>query len=81
MIGRIITASTIPAVKMLPPPLNETLPDLNSGNQPRWALRNPVSPSNLGARMKIPHRPNTMDGTAASRSMTLLNHRDNRFGA
>ena len=40
MIGRIITESTMPAVKMVPPPASDTLPCLNRNIHPRLRLRN-----------------------------------------
>ena len=81
MIGRIITASTTPAVKMVPPPASDTLPCLNRKNQPRVPLRNFATGSSQGASTKMPHRPKMIDGTAASRSMSVLKGRDNRAGA
>ena len=38
MIGRIITASTIPAVKTVPPPDTDALPVAKTNTQPRWSL-------------------------------------------
>ena len=80
-IGRIITESTMPAVKMVPPPASETLPCLNRNNQPRLRLRNAAIGSSLGASTKIPHNPKMIDGTAASRSTIAPNGRASRFGA
>ncbi len=42
MIGRIITASTTPAVKIVPPPASETLPSPNRKNQLRFVVEEPL---------------------------------------
>ncbi len=81
MIGRIITASTTPAVKIVPPPASETLPLANRKNQPRLSLRNVGDRPSHGASTKMPHRPNTIDGTAASRSTRIANGLASRRGA
>src|ERR1700739_4823401 len=81
MIGRIIAESTMPAVKMVPPPARETLPCLNKNSQPRLRLRNAANGSILGASTKIPHNPKMIDGTAASRSTIAANGRASRFCA
>ncbi|CKR22313.1 Uncharacterised protein [Mycobacterium tuberculosis] len=80
-IGRIITDSTMPAVKIVPPPANDTLPCLNRNNQPKLRLRNLAIGSSLGASTKIPHNPKMIDGTAASRSTIAPNGRDSLLGA
>ena len=79
--GRIITASTTPAVKMLPPPASDTLPALNRNNQPRFRLSKVSIGSSCGASTKIPHSPKTIDGTAASRSTIAPKGRDSLAGA
>ena len=71
MIGRIITASTTPAVNMVPPPASDTLPSPKRKNQLRFSLRNRWIGSSQGASTKMPHRPKTIDGTAASRSTRI----------
>src|SRR6201992_2842852 len=81
MMGRTITASTTPAVKILPPPANETLPPLNRNSHSRWWLRNSSIGSICGASTKIPHNPKTIDGTAARRSTSAPNGRDSLAGA
>src|SRR6201996_1483129 len=81
MMGRTITANTTPAVSMLPPPANETLPTLNRNSHPRWRLRSASIGSSCGASTKIPHSPNTIDGTAASRSTIAPNGRASLGGA
>src|SRR5579875_283499 len=81
MIGRIITASTTPAVNTVPPPTNDTLPFLNRNNQPRSRLSNSSNGSSCGASTKIPHSPKMIEGTAASRSIIAPNGRDNCAGA
>ena len=75
MIGKIITASTTPAVNMVPPPASDTLPSPKRKNHFRFSLRNRWIGSILGARTKIPHRPKTIHGTAASRSTRIANGR------
>ena len=81
MIGRIITASTTPAVKIVPPPASDTLPEANRKNQPRFSLKNTVMGFKPGARTNIPHKPKMIDGTAANRSTMTLNGRASRAGA
>src|ERR1700739_1684513 len=81
MIGRIIAESTMPAVKMVPPPARETLPCLNKNSHPRLRFRNAANGWIFGASTKIPHSPKMIDGTAASRSTIAANGRASRFGA
>ena len=50
MIGRIITASTMPAVKIVPPPAIEPLPVANSGNQPRFSFSHTATGLIAGAK-------------------------------
>ena len=76
-----MTARTIAAVKMFPPPDSETFPSANNGNHPRLSLRNLAIGWSFGARTKMPHSPKTMDGTAASRSMTEPKTRETLRGA
>ena len=81
MIGSTITASTTPAVKMLPPPASDTSPALNGKNQSNlWFSADSIGAS-CGARTKIPQSPNTIDGTAASKSTIAPKRRDNLAGA
>ena len=49
MIGRIITASTMPAVKIVPPPATDAVPVLNRNSQPRFSLRNTATGLSTGA--------------------------------
>ena len=79
--GSIITESTTPAVKILPPPTNETSPPLNRNNHPRSRLSNASIGASCGASTKIPHNPKTIDGTAASKSTKAPNGRDSLAGA
>src|ERR1700761_1668043 len=54
MMGRTITASTTPAVKILPPPASDTSPALNRKNQPSSRLSNDSIGSRCGASPTIP---------------------------
>src|SRR3984957_10289615 len=81
MIGRTITASTTPAVKMLPPPANDTSPALNRKDHPSSRLSKDSVGSSCGASTKIPQSPKTIDGTAASRSTIAPKGRDSLGGA
>src|SRR6202012_5337332 len=81
MMGRTITASTTPAVKMLPPPASDTSPALNRKNHPSSRLSKHSIGSSCGASTKIPQSPKTIDGTAASRSTIAPKERDSLGGA
>ena len=55
MIGRIITASTMPATSMVRP-VAETGPAKN-GSQPNHSLSHVVRPAEAGPSTRAPHRP------------------------
>ncbi len=57
MIGRIITASTMPAVKMVPPPATDAVPVLNRNNQSKWVLSHTANGLSTGASTYRPHTP------------------------
>ena len=57
MIGRIITASTMPAVKIVPPPATEALPVANRNSQPRFSLSHIATGCITGASTYRPHTP------------------------
>jgi hypothetical protein len=65
-IGRIITASTTPPASIVEP-VEVTCP-LNSGIQPKYSFKNCDSGRRNGRMTMMPQRPNTIEGTAASRS-------------
>lgn len=81
MIGRIITATTMPAVKMVPPSCTFTLPLAKIGIQPRFSITHSENGKSTGPSTNRPQRPNTIEGTAASRSMTYANGRARLRGA
>ena len=68
MIGRIMIASTTPAVSIVRPVADggpgEERQEAEVVVQPLWIG------TMYGARTRPPHRPNTTDGIAASRSIT-----------
>lgn len=57
MIGRIMIASTTPAVKIVPPPAMETLPSLKRKIQPRLLLSHSANGTIHGPRTIRPHMP------------------------
>ncbi len=68
MIGRIMIASTMPAVKMVRP-VTEGGPAKNGRNDRCWYSQSCSGTSQV-ASDRAPQSPNTTEGTAASRSMT-----------
>jgi hypothetical protein len=67
LIGRIMIASTTPAVSEVLP-VTEAGPAKN-GRNPRLSSSQLWTGTRYGARFRAPQRPKTTDGTAASRSM------------
>jgi len=57
MIGRIMMARTMLAVKIVPPPLMETLPSPKMKIQPRFSLSHMASGVIHGPRTIRPHMP------------------------